>query len=200
MRLFIAIELPDAWRAAADATRVALHAQTTQPPGSPLALRWVAPARLHVTLRFLGDVDAATLDPLIAALVERVPPVDAALSLAPAGTFSGDQRGDGGRVHTVWLGVRDDAAALAALSASIEDAGRAAGLPPDLRPLRAHLTLARVAPRATHTERRAIAHAVAQLDPPPAHATHIRAITLVHSHLGAPPYHMVRYEPLARIA
>ncbi len=195
MRLFIAIELPDAWRAAADAARAALLAQPTLPPVSPLALRWVAPARLHVTLRFLGDVHAATLDPLIAALVERVPPIDAALSLAPAGLFGGPAG-----AHTVWLGVRDDEAALAALVARIEDAVSAAGLPPDPRPLRAHLTLARVAPHATRAERRAIAHAVAQLDPPPAHATHVRAITLVRSHLGAPPYPMARYEPLARIA
>ena len=54
MRAFIAIELDQAARAAL--VRV-LDAEQTRSRG----LRWVAPHQLHVTLKFLGDIDESRL-------------------------------------------------------------------------------------------------------------------------------------------
>ncbi len=129
MRLFIAIEVPDDWRTAARATTEALvHA-------SGVRLRVVDPALMHLTLRFLGEVAEARVEPLLAALTDAVTTVDVALELAPAGTF-----GPAARTQVVWLGVGGDLDGLQALAGRVEAAVRAAGLPPEERPLRPHLT------------------------------------------------------------
>ena len=71
----------------------------------------------------------------------------------------------------------------------------AAGLPPERRELRPHVTLARVRQRASASQRRAIAAAVAALDTPPQHAHRASEVVLVRSHLGAG---QPRYEVLGR--
>lgn len=59
-RLFVAVDLPDAVRARlveqTRALRTALRAARIED-----AFRWVAAENLHVTLRFLGDVDDAAV-------------------------------------------------------------------------------------------------------------------------------------------
>ena len=63
------------------------------------------------------------------------------------------------------------------------------------RELRPHLTLARVRRRANAAARRAIAEAVAALDPPPPHAFRAAEIVLFRSQLGPDG---ARYEALER--
>jgi 2'-5' RNA ligase len=189
VRLFIAIEPPDAWRDAARELRRALASRLPPDIAGTRLLRWVPTERLHLTLRYLGEVDTVSLEPLVAALAAHVPPLDLPLTLAAPGSF-----GAAAGAHTVWLGV-DGGDALAALVARVDAALRAAALPFDGRAFRPHLTLARAAPAATRAQRRAIGAAVAALAPPPLHPVHVREVLLLRSHLGAQP----RYERLARI-
>ena len=153
MRLFVAIELPDAWLR--EAAR-ALDALAAALGDDADALRPVTPDRMHLTLRFLGEVDAGRVPALDAALRESVPPVAVDLELAATGTF-----GAPARTSVVWLGLGGDLDALRALAARVESAVAASGLPPDDRPLRPHVTLARVRRQASPAQRRAIA------SPPP---------------------------------
>jgi 2'-5' RNA ligase len=105
-------------------------------PGAP---RWTPPNRWHLTLLFLGDVPAAALGPLTAAVTPAVaatPPLT--LQLAGAGRF-GSRR----RPAVCWAGVTGDVAELTALADRLATAARAVGLPVEDRPFRAHLTIGR---------------------------------------------------------
>jgi 2'-5' RNA ligase len=108
-------------------------------PGAP---RWTPSSRWHLTLLFLGDVPAARLAPLTAAVgpaVAGTPPL--ALQLAGAGRF-GSRR----RPAVCWAGLAGDVGELAALAGRLAGAARALGLPVEDRPFQAHLTLGRWRP------------------------------------------------------
>jgi RNA 2',3'-cyclic 3'-phosphodiesterase len=185
MRLFVAIEVPGAWRAAArEATEALVRA-------SKIRLRVVDPTLMHLTLRFLGEVPEASVEPLTRALNETVSAVDVELELGRAGTF-----GPAARTQVVWLSVGGDLDGLQALADRVEAAVRAAGLRSEERPLRPHLTLARLGRQLGPDDRRAVAEAARNLDPPPALAFRARELVLMRSHLGAA---QPRYEVLARV-
>jgi 2'-5' RNA ligase len=81
----------------------------------------------------------------VEALRERLREVRAAafdLALGERGTFGGVRH-----ARVVWLGVVAGTVELTALAAEVEQACRAAGLEPEERPFRAHLTLARATAR-----------------------------------------------------
>ena len=191
MRLFVAIEASDGWREVAGEVRDALDAALGDETAA--RLRWVAPELLHLTLRFIGEVDEHQAAALQRAL-DTAGPVDLALSLGAAGTF-----GPPARTQVVWLAVGGDEAGLIALADRVERAVAASGLPAGDRSsgahFRAHLTLARVHRRATRDQRLAIAQAVAALANPAPSLFRARSLALVRSHLGAGP---VRHELLSR--
>ena len=126
MRLFVALVLPDSLRAALSSLAGGI-------PGA----RWVPSQNLHLTLRFIGEVQswqAQEIDDSLAALRTR----GFELSVAGVGTFAKD-----GRVTTLWAKVeRNDR--LAHLQQKIETALQRAGLPPERRRFAPHITLARV--------------------------------------------------------
>ena len=128
-RAFIALDFDDAVldEAAALGTRLA--------PGLGRA-RWVDRARLHLTLRFFAALDA----PSVGAVAGLLPRFEGRPAIAIAGrsllAFPSARRA---HVLTVDL----ESAALAALAADVDRALAEIGLPPESRPFRAHLTLAR---------------------------------------------------------
>lgn len=99
--------------------------------------RWVEPRNLHLTLRFVGEVDEGLAEEIhhgLAALTE--PPF--ALTLAGMGLF-GDRR----QAHTLWLGV-ERSEALSRLAARVDSAVIQAGAKPEPRRFNPHVTLARL--------------------------------------------------------
>jgi 2'-5' RNA ligase len=97
--------------------------------------RWRPLDALHVTLRFFGEVRedvALDLDSALMGVGGR--PFE--ISLAGAGSF-----GDGDDVHAVWAGVAESAE-LRRLAEACEIAARRAGLKPEKRNYRPHVTLA----------------------------------------------------------
>lgn len=125
MRLFVALSLPHD-------LRDRLSALCNGLPGA----RWVAPENLHVTLRFIGEVDGHAAEDIDAALsairCRRFP-----LTLAGVGDF-----GDDKRLRAVWVGV-EPSETLERLQAKVERAVRHAGQPPEKRKFKPHVTLAR---------------------------------------------------------
>lgn len=125
MRLFVAIDLP------AD-LRERLAALLDRIPGA----RWVAPENLHLTLRFIGEADGAQAQDIDAALTglraESFP-----VTLAGLGRFGNETK-----PRALWVGVEANPA-LERLQAKIEQALRRAGLPPEGRKFKPHVTLAR---------------------------------------------------------
>lgn len=174
MRLFVALDPPDAWRVAAASAQSGLRLHV-----EPRLLRFVDQALMHLTLRFLGEVTDDAAARVTAEFQRRIREVDVTLALAPAGTF-----GPPARTSVAWLGVAGDRVALDALVTRVEAAVTAAGLPAEERPLRPHLTLARVHRTASAEQRSAIAAAIALLDAPPPATTRFREVVIVRSHLG----------------
>lgn len=125
MRLFVALSLPDDLRGRICDLNSGL-------PGA----RWVASESLHLTLRFIGEVDRHDADDIDAALsglrCRRF-----SLSLAGLGDF-GDER----RLRSVWVGV-EPSSDLEHLQAKVEQALQRAGQPPEKRKFKPHVTLAR---------------------------------------------------------
>ncbi len=135
-RLFVALDVP------AD-VRDALAALRTDLDG----VRWTRPAQLHLTLRFLGDTDAARIPDLEAALAEIAAP-RLALRLGGLTAFLSPRR-----PRVLVARVAPDEA-LAELQRQIEEAVQALGWEPEERPFRPHVTLARLKhadPRAVRT-------------------------------------------------
>jgi RNA 2',3'-cyclic 3'-phosphodiesterase len=124
-RLFTAIEIPEAIRLRLSLMRAPL-------PGA----KWIEPENMHITLRFAGDVDGRTADEL-AAFLDDIRAEPFPVTIAGVGAFGGrDPR-------VLWAGV-EAGEALAALYRANERAARAAGLEPDGRGFKAHVTLARM--------------------------------------------------------
>jgi len=124
-RLFAALELPPHVRDAL------LAAQ-----GGVAGARWQRDDQLHLTLRFIGEVDRHRAQDISAALATvNVQPFS--LSLSHPGTF--DRRG---RIDTLWVGVTPQAE-VSALARRIDAALTQTGLPPETRAFVPHVTIAR---------------------------------------------------------
>lgn len=188
MRLFVALELPDAWRDAALALRSALEARLDSE--AVRALRWVQPELMHLTLRFLGEFPDAEVDGLAATLDRYLEAFELELSLAGVERF-----GPPHRTQVLWLGVGGDLEGLRTLAGSVERVCVEAGAAPEPRAFRPHITLARVRERTSAELRRAVAQAAEALAPAAPTAFRVYEVALVRSILGggAP-----RYEVLSR--
>ena len=97
--------------------------------------RWRPSEAFHITLRFFGEVQERAAEDLDSALgAVAMPRFD--LSLQGAGSF-----GDSEHMRAVWAGV-DESEALRRLAGKGETAARRAGLEPQSRAYRPHVTLA----------------------------------------------------------
>jgi RNA 2',3'-cyclic 3'-phosphodiesterase len=134
VRLFVAIEPPEAVLAELEDAVVPLRAATPE-------LRWTSTASWHLTLAFLGEVREEVLPDLTTRLeraAHRHPPQQ--LAIGGGGAFPSARR-----AQVLWVGVAGDSKALASLADSVAAGARRAGAPPpgQHKKLRAHLTLAR---------------------------------------------------------
>jgi 2'-5' RNA ligase len=132
MRLFVAVTLGEIIETQATTAIARLK-------GLAPRARWVLPTNLHLTLSFLGDVEAERVPPLSEAL-GRVGPLHAPLVLTIEG---GGGFGSPGHPRVLWAGVGGDTKALGALQADVAEALKPLGFEPEHREYTAHLTLAR---------------------------------------------------------
>ena len=123
-RLFVAIRPPEPIR------DLLIDAMDDSP-----ALRWVGDEQLHLTLRFIGEVERPVANDIAAAL-ERVRSDSLALRIAGVGKF--EQRNGG----ALWARIEPKQPA-AALAAKVERAVQQVGLEPEHRTFMPHITLAR---------------------------------------------------------
>ena len=132
-RTFIALLIPPAWTDY-------LGAVSRELASKPRGLSWVRPENLHITLRFLGDLDDAGVD-RVCALVARDIGAEVApwARLGPIGAFPNIAR-----ARVIWAGLAEGAESIASLAGSVNEALERDGLGASDKPFRPHLTLARV--------------------------------------------------------
>ena len=130
-RLFVAIRPPETIR------DLLIDAMDDSPD-----FRWQDDEQLHLTLRFVGEVDRPVAEDLASALGQvRGAPFD--LRIAGVGRF--EQRNSG----ALWAAV-EPKATVAALAAKVERTCVTVGLEADRRAFHPHITLARWKGRRTH--------------------------------------------------
>jgi 2'-5' RNA ligase len=145
--------------------------------------RWQNEDQLHLTLRFVGEVERPVADDLAAALgTIRAAPFE--IRLAGVGRF--EQRSKG----ALWAAV-EPKAPLAALAAKVERACLAAGLQPERRAFHPHITLARWKGRRTREVAAFLERNSALASPP----FTVDSFSLFESHLSR---HGAHYEEAAR--
>jgi 2'-5' RNA ligase len=133
IRSFIAVETTEEMVARLTALQGTLR-------GAGADVGWTAPAGIHVTLRFLGDVAEERISVLAQALeVVAARHAPFAVQLAGVGAFPSARQ-----PRIMWVGITEGAEPLRALAAGVEAAMVAAGFPREERAFRAHLTLGRV--------------------------------------------------------
>lgn len=133
IRAFFAVELDGELREAAAAVVAELRRRDAR--GN---VRWVRTDALHVTLRFLGDVERAQLGPLVAAVAGQaaaIAPFELAL-----GALAAFPSPRSPRVVALEVEPHEE---LERAAAAVERGVVAAGFAPEERPFRGHLTLGR---------------------------------------------------------
>jgi 2'-5' RNA ligase len=132
VRLFYALELDGALRTALDHALAPLR--VVEPD-----LAWVHADKLHLTMKFLGDVDERDVERLTAAadgVANGHRPFE--MTIGGVGAFPNFRRG-----RVVWVGVESDPR-LELFHHDLEVACAEAGFEVEGRPFRPHITVARM--------------------------------------------------------
>jgi RNA 2',3'-cyclic 3'-phosphodiesterase len=179
-RTFICVELPASIRAQAEALQGGLA-------GLGDKIRWVSPANLHLTLRFLGEISRSQVETVCSAVRCAAARVDGfAIRFSGTGCFPSPHR-----PRAFWIGV-PEAADLNHLFQAIETELFCAGFPRESRPFSPHLTLGRVrADRSSPKLGLALAGAEFEAAPFP-----ITEVTVMKSELSSSG---AAYSPIARV-
>ncbi|MGA7916709.1 MAG: RNA 2',3'-cyclic phosphodiesterase [Candidatus Acidiferrales bacterium] len=131
MRLFVALDLPDA-------VRRALAELIAQLKPKSRSARWVRPESTHLTLKFLGDTAPQQLDSLRAALAAIHSPHPVELHFRALGFFPTEFN-----PRVVWTAA-EATPNLFELVAALESTLEPLGFPRESRAFVPHLTLARI--------------------------------------------------------
>ncbi len=133
LRAFLAIEL-------SDEVRASLAALIDRFRKVPSKVSWVPSENLHLTLRFLGDIDRSALEYLADGLAEQLQQVESfRVTVQGVGAFPTARR-----PGVVWAAVARPPRPLMEAQALVEKAARAAGLDAEGRDFVPHITLGRV--------------------------------------------------------
>jgi RNA 2',3'-cyclic 3'-phosphodiesterase len=135
MRLFVACVIPESIKERL--TEVAAGCRLIH------GLKWVGAANMHVTLKFLGEVQEA-LVPQVSSALHTVAEDTAPFSVAIAGVggFPGLQN-----PRVLWAGIKTGAMQLSGLAVRVDEALHRVGFSREARPFSPHITLARVLER-----------------------------------------------------
>jgi 2'-5' RNA ligase len=133
IRSFLAIELPETILKTIEDVQKDLKS-------SQADVRWVHPGKIHLTLKFFGDIEEARTDSIVTAIEGFV---------SQTKIFTLDINGIGVFPHwknprVVWMGVSDPDGLLIPFHKLIEEVLKGSGFEPEGRAFRPHLTLGRV--------------------------------------------------------
>ena len=185
-RLFVAIELSEAWKQALASLQRAMQAALLADQRTiGVRVRWVGPEGVHLTLKFLGEVPERRLGAIDAALRSAVPAsLGIELAMGLVGSF-----GDRHAPRVIWAGIAEQGAPgrdshLLQLVERIETWLQAAGFAREKRSFAPHLTLGRLPETLSPVSREAVAAVTCAVDPPEPALLAVEHVALIQSHLG----------------
>jgi RNA 2',3'-cyclic 3'-phosphodiesterase len=143
VRLFLALQIPPAVRKNLAEFLAELRALSSQP-------RWVRAENLHVTLKFIGEVQPDKLKATRMALSAVHSGQEVALDFRGLGFFPNEKR-----PRVFWAGS-EASTNLVQLASDVDRVLAELGFPPEKRPFSAHLTLARFEPPGAPQNLRAV--------------------------------------------
>jgi len=184
LRIFCAVELPPEVR-----ERIAAHiVQLRDAAETSLKISWERAEKLHLTLKFLGDIDETQVEALTRAAHRAAEGIgEFAVTLQGAGAFPPH-----GKARVLWLGLRDETGSLAQLHEQLEAECARENFAREARPFRPHITIARI--RTPNEAARRLAQSHANIGFEPVNFT-VTEIVVMHSQLGAGSS---RYTPLSK--
>ena len=134
MRLFVALDLDDNARQAI----AVLQQRIAKALGSSQSMKMVDPARMHLTLAFLGEIAESKAPPIVEALSINFDFRSFAVEFQGVGVFP--RRG---APRVLWLGVGHGASEIIQLEREVVRRLEGLGITLEQRPFHPHLTLAR---------------------------------------------------------
>ena len=146
IRAFLAVELSEELRGAIAAFQDDLKRRLQQDASKEARISWVQPGSIHLTIKFLGDIEEQLITPLrdtVAEAVRDLPPF--VVPVERLGVFPRPQA-----PRVFWVGPLEEwersegAQRLAAIQQSIEQACESLGFPREAKSFTPHLTLARI--------------------------------------------------------
>lgn len=146
IRAFLAVELSSGLRAELAALQQGLKQSIEQEMKRDMRISWVQPAKMHLTIKFLGDMDEQIIDPLLGA-------IEQAIGSQPSMNVPLERLGVFSRQHSprvLWIGPSEnweqgkEGKRVIQIHGAIEQACESLGLLREAKPFSPHLTLARV--------------------------------------------------------
>ena len=146
IRAFLAVELSQELRAELATVQQDLKSRIEPEMKRDVRISWAQPASIHLTLKFLGDMDEQVVDPLLVAVeqaIGRQIPVN--VPLERLGAFPRPQS-----PRVLWVGPSEnwergaEAKRIAEIHGAIEQACEGLGFLRETKPFSPHLTLARI--------------------------------------------------------
>lgn len=189
LRLFVAIELDDALKQELERLERALRTSSEF-----RQVRWVEAKNIHLTLKFLGNIERSRADGLTAALQRAANGISAHQLVAQSlGAFPNFNR-----PNNIWVGLAGDVKTTALLAQRIENECAREGFARDERGFNPHLTLGRVKKEASNSERAAVGSAIRAITPATFGTIRTDAVCLIASDLRptGPVYRTLAKIPL----
>jgi len=173
LRCFIAIELPEEIKAGLSRLRAKLKS------GNQFPVKWVDPYSIHLTLKFLGNVNVDMTSQITEAMMEAAQGISPFhLEIKGLSVFPNLRR-----VQVVWVGVSGEVEKLLQLQKRIESNLARLGFAPEARAFTPHLTLARVRNQASADERQRLGQLIAGTKFEEGYSFQVDAISLIRSQL-----------------
>ncbi len=173
LRTFVAIELPQAVRSSLT------QLQDDIKQRKPAPVKWVDTEGIHLTLKFLGNIDAGQVPALTNAISEAIRGIAPfRLKLGAPGVFPHVRA-----PRVIWVGLGGETSSLFTLQENLEGVLIPLGFTPEDRRFSPHLTLGRVRDTATPSERRCLGEAVSWMEAEISSDFEVSTISLMRSRL-----------------
>ena len=173
LRVFIALSIPSTAKSVLGKVVQDLMAQVSN------GVRWVGLDGMHLTLKFLGNIDSVQVGDIVEAMgqaSQNTTPFP--MLLSGLGMFPNEKR-----PRVIWAGLQGDLDSLGKLQARIEDEVSRLGFSREKRPFSPHLTLGRVREKTGSDIRQRISAAVSACSISSAESWQVESVRLVQSQL-----------------